>query len=164
MESSSGSPCLWFCLNRLHRGRSGKSFSRSNSRNRSTSRVLLCHRNTPSDQQGGSSRHQPMNVALPNGQRPTQTKAEARGEHAGQTSSTSKNQRTSFGGKHARAKGWGHLCALPALWEQTEWERPHSYHNHKKGRKKKKKKNGGNWCLHSKMVKRNFCITLVSLD
>ncbi|CAG09303.1 unnamed protein product [Tetraodon nigroviridis] len=68
----SPSPCLWFCLNRVHKGRSGKSFSRSNSRNRSTSRPPPCHHNTPSDQQGGSSRHQPMNVALPYGQRPAQ--------------------------------------------------------------------------------------------
>lgn len=99
---------LWCLSNRRHRGRSERSFSRSNSRNRSTSRAPPCHRTTPSDQWGGSSGHQPMNVALLNGQRPTQTKAKAKGGHAGQTSSTNQNQRSSRGGKQVRAKGWGH--------------------------------------------------------
>lgn len=97
MEPYSLSHGLWFCLNRLHRGRSGKSFSRSNSRNRSTSRVPLCHRNTPSDQQGGSSRHQPMNVALPNGQRPAQTKAEARGDMQGRPAAPVKTKELHLG-------------------------------------------------------------------
>lgn len=51
-----------------------------------------------------------MNVALPHGHRPAQTKAEARGGHAGQTSSTSKNQRTSFGGKRESQRLRAFVC------------------------------------------------------
>lgn len=112
MELYSVSRCLWFCSNRLHRGRFGRSFSRSNSRNRSTSRVPPCHRNTPSDQQGGFSRHQPMNVALPERTETYPEKGRSQGGRAGQTSSTSTNQRTSFWGKHVRAKGWGRFVCV----------------------------------------------------
>lgn len=101
------------CLsNRLHSGRSGRSFSRSNSRNRSTSRAPLHHRTTPSDQQGGSSGRQLMNVALPNGQRPTQTKAKAKGDTQGRPAAPIKTKELHKG--ESESQRLRALCALPA--------------------------------------------------
>lgn len=128
---------------RLHRGRSGRSFSRSNSRNRSTSRAPLCHRTTPSDQPGGSSGHQPMNVALPNEQRPIQTKAKAKGDMQGWPAAPGSKPKNFARGDTSESQRLRALCALPALWEQIDWEK--SYWSLKKKinkeTKRPKKKN-----------------------
>lgn len=129
---------------RLHRGRSGRSFSRSNSRNRSTSRAPLCHRTTPSDQPGGSSGHQPMNVALPNEQRPIQTKAKAKGDMQGWPAAPGSKPKNFARGDTSESQRLRALCALPALWEQIDWEK--SYWSLKKKKinketKRPKKKN-----------------------
>ncbi len=109
-----GPPCD-VSPNRLHRGRSGRSFSRSNSRNRSTSRAPPCHRTTPSDQRGGSSGRQPMNVALSNGQRPTQTKAKAKGDMQGRPAAPGSKPKNFTRGKTSESQRLRALCALPAL-------------------------------------------------
>lgn len=46
-----------------------------------------------------------MNVALPNGQRPTWKKAEARGDVQGRPAAPVQTKELQFGGKHVRAKG-----------------------------------------------------------
>lgn len=152
---------------RLHRERSGRSFSRSNSRNRSTSRAPLCHRTTPSDQPGGSSGHQPMNVALPNEQRPIQAKA--KGDMQGWPAAPGSKPKNFARGDTSESQRLRALCALPALWEQIDWEK--SYWSLKKKKlikkqKDKKKKtykkggNGrkfGNCCLHG-LKKKLVCL------
>lgn len=121
---------------RLHRERSGRSFSRSNSRNRSTSRAPLCHRTTPSDQPGGSSGHQPMNVALPNEQRPIQAKA--KGDMQGWPAAPGSKPKNFARGDTSESQRLRALCALPALWEQIDWEK--SYWSLKKKKLIKKQK------------------------
>jgi len=134
--------------NRLHRGRSGRSFNRSNSRNRSTSRAPPCHRTTLSDQRGGSGGHQPMNVALPNGQRPNQTKAKAEVDMQGRPAAPGSKPKNFARGETSESQRLRALCALPALWEQIEWEKPYWYNEIKRPKKKNERKKinmkGGN--------------------
>lgn len=46
-----------------------------------------------------------MNVALPNGQRPTQTKATAKGDTQGRPAALGSKPKNFTGGKQVRAKG-----------------------------------------------------------
>lgn len=126
---------MWCLSNRLHRGRSGRSFNRSSSRNRNTSRVPLCYRTTPSDQWGGFSGHQPMNVALPNRQRPTQTKAKGKGDMQGRPAAPGSKPKNFTRGETSESQRLRALCALPAPKEQRDWEKPYRYHIIKKDQK-----------------------------
>lgn len=119
---------IWRLSNRPHRERSGRSFSRWSSRNRNTSRAALCHRTTPSDQRGGLSGCQPMNVALPNRQRPTQTKAKAKGDMQGRPAAPGSKPKTFTRGEMSESQRLRASCALPALKEQRDWEKPYWYH------------------------------------
>lgn len=131
---------MWCVSNRLHRGRSGRSFSRSNSRNRSTSRAPPCHRTTPSDQQGGSSGHQLLNVALPNGQRPTQIKAKAKGDTRGRPAAPIKTKELHQGENKWEPKAEGIVCTASPVIADGVGEAVRIKYNKKTPKKTKNKK------------------------
>ena len=136
---------MFVCCPRLHKGRSGRSSCRSNSRSRGTSRgPLYC--TTPNDHRGhGLGGHQPMNVVLQTGRRPNQTRP------TGQTRQTSSNgnKPKNFIGGHVRAKGLRAFFSLPALRQRRGKEGDISSeiyrhtHTHTHTQKDNKYKSGG---------------------
>lgn len=128
---------------RLHRGGSGRSFSRSNSRNRSTSRAPPHQRTPPSDQRGGSSGHQPMNVALQNGQRTTQTMAAAKGDTQGRPAAPTKTKELHKGENEWEPKAEGTVCTASPERADRVW-RSRTYMILKRKKKRPKQKNPQN--------------------